>query len=79
MSTESTNELTTFAMAHALHQEGYYIGPRDYKRNKIFNGKWMVCENVDYPNETLDAGAGGFCIVGDNLTDLITTAFNNLI
>lgn len=68
-----------FARAHALQKEGYYIGPRDPKRNTVFKGAWMVCANPDFDNATLDGSVGGYCIVGDDLDDLIDTAFNNLL
>lgn len=75
--TEQTSE--RFARAHALQKEGYYIGPRDPKRNTVFKGAWMVCANPDFDNATLDGSVGGYCIVGDDLDDLIDTAFNNLL
>lgn len=62
-----------FQKAQELISKGYYIGPRDPNRNKAFTGAYMVCENVDAPPSD-DASHGGFCIVGDDLTELVEDA-----
>lgn len=62
-----------FNKAKELISIGYYIGPRDPKRNKAFRGAYMVCEDTTTgPSD--DAGNGGFCIVGNDLTELVEDA-----
>lgn len=63
-------------MAKALFAAGFYIGPRDWERNSLYDGEWMVCENLDV-GPTQDASTGGYCIVGDDLNDLIWTAYHH--
>lgn len=63
-----------------LNRHGYYIGPRDPDRNSAFGGAFMVChaEVLDMaPSE--DAADTGFCIVGDDLTELVEDAYNNYL
>ena len=69
--------MTMFDMAKALHERGLYIGPRDPQRNTDFDGVFMVCEDVNVPAPTRDASRGGFCIVGDDLHDLIRNAYRH--
>lgn len=71
-------EVRPFEKARHLARNGYYIGPRDPKRNKAFDGSWMVCEQVD-AGPTDDAGTGGYCIVGDDLNDLISVAYFDIL
>lgn len=59
-----------------LESHGFYVGKRDPKRNKAFRGKWMVCADVN-EGPSMDAGDGGFCIVGDNLQALIQEALEH--
>lgn len=63
-----------------LNASGYYIGPRDPDRNTAFKGKYMVCatELLEAPPSP-DASNGGFCIVGDNLGELIETAHADIL
>lgn len=62
-------------MREAVEAAGLFVGERDPKRNKAYKGKFMVCENHGMGIESLNAGTGGFCIVGDDLEALITEAF----
>lgn len=63
-----------------LNKAGYYVGPRDPARNQAFLGEFMVCE-VETLSEppSDDAKDGGFCIVGNNLFELVETAFRDCI
>lgn len=70
MKTDSTLE----DKATALFRIGYYIGIRDPARNSAFDGAYMVCADVtEGPSE--DASNTGFCIVGDDLKELIEEAY----
>lgn len=55
-------------------EKGLYVGLRDRKRNTDHEGKYMICEDAEYPHTTLDASEGGFCIVGDDLLQLLQEA-----
>lgn len=71
--TMTTPTVSTFELARDLIERGIYIGPRDPRRNKAFNGVFMICEDANEgPSE--DAGRGGYCIVGDNLTEMVQEA-----
>lgn len=61
-------------MVNHLQERGFYIGIRDPKRNKAFKGKWMVAEQVDIQIETDCADQGGYCVVGDDMNELIRDA-----
>lgn len=58
-----------------LQTHGFYAGPRDPKRNTAFEGAFMVCEieTLDAP-ESRDAENTGYCVVGDNLAELVQEA-----
>lgn len=62
-----------FELGRVLHAAGYYVGPRDPQRNTAHAGAFMVAESLDV-GETEDASAGGFCIVGDDLAELVREA-----
>lgn len=67
--------MSIFEKAKWLHKRGFYIGPRDPARNTEFEGEWMVCEEVlSGPSE--DSSTGGYCVVGDDLNELISSAYN---
>jgi len=65
--------LGLFTLAASLHAQGFYIGPRDPQRNRLHAGAWMICEDTE-TGPTDDASEGGFCIVGDDLSELIYIA-----
>ena len=58
-----------------LRYLGFYVGPRHSNRNMAFIGTYMVAEHV-FSDSTDDARTGGYCVVGDNLDELVTDAFN---
>lgn len=62
-----------------LNASGYYIGPRDPNRNTAFKGKYMVCEHELLEAPPSPDAANGFCIVGDNLGELIETAHADIL
>lgn len=67
-------QATLFEKAAYLYNHGFYIGPRDPSRNANHRGEWMIAQNIDVANTT-DASNGGFCIVGDDLDELIDEAY----
>lgn len=70
---DADNVADLFEMGRALHAAGYYVGPRDPERNRTVSGEFMIAEALDV-GPTDDASAGGFCIVGDDLAELIREA-----
>ena len=64
-----------FRRVHLLHRAGFYVGPRDPLRNTAFTGEWMVARSLE-AYYTEDAGHGGFCIVGDDLPNMIEEAIS---
>lgn len=63
----------------SILDRGYVIAPRDKRINQIYNGKYMIVEE-GYENRelpTADGSNGPWCIVGDNLADLIEQAYRN--
>lgn len=63
-----------FSKCSDLLDAGYYIGARDPKRNTSFHGKYMICIDRDVETTT-DSSTGGYCVVGDDLEDLIIDAY----
>lgn len=57
-----------------LKQRGFVVGKRDPRLNRAFKGRFMVAEPYKRGIATDDARHGPWCIVGDNLAALITTA-----
>lgn len=55
----------------AVTNAGYFVGRRDKKRNTKYEGKYMVCWDVDFDQTTEDASIGGYCVVGDDLQALL--------
>lgn len=64
-------------MMGELFDAGYFIGARNPERNSHFEGKFMVCEDVTAPGGP-DASEGGFCVVGDDLEEIIAFAYEML-
>lgn len=64
---------TDFYLARTLASAGFYAGPRDPSRNKNYPGAFMVAESLDVA-DTANAGTGGYCIVGDDLGELMREA-----
>lgn len=67
----------TNGIAVRLIEAGYYIGKRDPNRNWRHHGKWMICENT-MVGRTADASTDGYCVVGDDLRDLLRGAAEDL-
>ena len=57
---------------------GYYVGARDWRRNKLYQGKYMVAEPLrdGEGSETDDAVGGALCVVGDNLSEIIDDVYD---
>lgn len=60
-----------------LESYGYIVGPRDPNMNTNTAGEFMVSEPYP-PGYTQESGAGGiWCMVGDELEELMTAAIDN--
>lgn len=72
-------EAATSDKASALQRAGFVVGGRDHNLNRRFPGAFMVAE--PYPEGTIsdDAGNGPWCIVGDNLAELVAEAYADRI
>ena len=59
-----------------LKREGFRVGARDPKMNTDFAGAFMVAEHYEdgYTQPDGMGGDGVWCIVGDDLNELVTTA-----
>jgi hypothetical protein len=76
---DNTVSYEVFNMAKKLHEMGIYIGPRNPSRNTAFVGCYMVCHDITITGTTTDSGHGGFCIVGDDLSELVVDAYNYFV
>ncbi len=55
---------------------GFIVGKRDPRLNRNYAGKFMVVEAHDEDELPTNDGANGpWCIVGNNLTELIDKAY----
>lgn len=65
-----------------LEEHGFFVGERDPRFNRAFEGKFMVCEQglIDAGISTDRAyeGAGHYCVVGDNLNVLVDETFDRV-
>jgi hypothetical protein len=58
-----------------LESGGFIIGARDPRLNSNFPGRYMVAEPHDESElPTKDGSNGPWCVVGDDLDELITQA-----
>ena len=57
-----------------LLSHGYFVTARDPKRNTDFEGDFMVCQDLNEAGGK-DASNGEYCIVGDDLGDLVNEAY----
>lgn len=55
-----------------LETLGFVCGERNTKYNKGIKGKYMVSDRHHFNDDE----ERGFCVVGDNLDDLIIEAYN---
>lgn len=71
--------MTTDEKAAFLRSYGWHVGERDPRLNTDFAGKFMCCEPFgEDETPTRDGSNGPWCIVGDDLSDLIATAHDFL-
>ena len=65
-------------IATSLKSHGFYIGRRDDAMNSLHRGNWMVCEEYK-PGVSAqrDASFGVWCVVGDDLSALLSIAADN--
>lgn len=60
----------------ALEGYGFIVGVRDPLMNTDFSGAFMVAESYE-PGHTQQDGSGGvWCVVGDDLDELVAIAFD---
>lgn len=58
----------------ALEAMGFRIGARDPRMNTAFEGAFMVAEGYEDGHTQEDGQGGVWCVVGDDLEQLIETA-----
>lgn len=59
-----------------LVEEGFTVGVRDPRLNTRYTGKFMVAESYeDDETPTEDGSNGPWCIVGDDLCELVSEAW----
>lgn len=67
-------------MRRKLEENGFTIGKRDPRLNTDYAGRYMVVEEHDeYELPTRDGSNGPWCIVGDDLDELIREAYENFL
>jgi hypothetical protein len=59
-----------------LQTIGMFVGARDPNLNQAFSGRYMVAEPYEPGTVTEAASNGPWCIVGDDLAELVNDAFN---
>jgi len=58
---------------------GFVVGDRDPRYSTALEGKYMIAQPLEeHELPTEDARAGGWCMVGDDMDDLIAEAYNML-
>ena len=58
---------------------GFVVGDRDPRYSTALEGKYMIAQPLEeHELPTEDARAGGWCVVGDDMDDLIAEAYNML-
>ena len=56
---------------------GFVVGDRDPRYSTALEGKYMIAQPLEeHELPTEDARAGGWCVVGDDMDDLIAEAYN---
>lgn len=61
-----------------LQSRGFTVGERDPRLNTAFKGAFMVVESHEESElPTEDGRNGPWCIVGDNLDELVDRAYDN--
>lgn len=80
--TEKGKNMTTDDMRRELERHGYLCGARDPRLNTNHVGAFMVTEadyqdpHYGYELPTEDGANGPWCIVGDDLSSLISEAYD---
>jgi len=70
--------VTIAGMREVLEDYGFVIGERDPRLSTDYSGKYMVAESYDEDElPTRDGSNGPWCVVGDNLDELIKDAYEN--
>jgi hypothetical protein len=60
-----------------LQSRGFVVGDRDPQLNRAFTGRYMVAGVYDTSETPTDDGRNGpWCIVGDNVEDLVRHAYD---
>ena len=61
-----------------LMNHGFVIGARDRRRNTDYEGDFMVAHPIEDESllPTTDARDGGFCVVGEDLDQMVREAFD---
>lgn len=68
--------MTQEEMRKWLESYGYIVGARNPRRNTDFTGAFMVAEPCDESEmPTKDASNGPWCLVGDDLGELIRETY----
>jgi len=66
--------------AHCLRKFGFTVGDRDPRLNSLYHGAFMVVESHEESElPTFDGSNGPWCVVGDDLPELIDMGFDFLI
>lgn len=69
--------MTVDEKKRALEAEGFIRGARDQRLNRFFRGDFMVVESHEESELPTDDGRDGpWCIVGDDLSELIEIAYD---
>lgn len=78
-STDEKADIESIKVA-CLRAYGWTVGPRDPRLNRKFSGKFMVVEPFEEDELPTDDGSNGpWCIVGDDLPELINTGYAFLL
>jgi hypothetical protein len=60
-----------------LREHGFIVGPRDPLRNTAFLGRFMVAQPINAAQLPTEAASDtAWCVVGDNLTELVDHTIN---
>lgn len=63
-----------------LESHGWIVGPRDARLNTDYPGQFMVVEPHDESElPTKDGRDGPWCVVGDDLDELIAQGYDCLV
>jgi len=61
----------------AIEGCGFIVGDRDPRYSTALEGKYMIAQPLEeHELPTEDARAGGWCVVGDDMDDLIAETYS---